>query len=108
MKEFEGIAFFRIADGCGGHAQILGMFEESRPLPIRQLVRPSVNPVATSLHHFAVEIDKADYEQELTRLTRLGVSVTTAVHPWCHWRSVYVLDPEENVVELICYDEAAA
>ena len=84
------------------------MFEESQPLPIHQPARTSVNPRATSLHHFAVEIDKADYEQELTRLSRLGLSVTTAVHPWCHWRSIYVLDPEENVVELVCFDEAVA
>ena len=73
MKEFESIAFFKIADGYGGHTQILGMFEQSQPLPIPQPARTSVNPRATSLHHFAVEIDKAHYEQELTRLTRLDL-----------------------------------
>ena len=29
MEELEGIAFFKIADGYGGHIHILGMFEES-------------------------------------------------------------------------------
>lgn len=106
MKEFEGIAFFKIADGYGGHTQILGMFEEGRPAPIPQASRGPVIPEATALHHFAFEIDKAHHLSELERLTGLGLTVTTATHRWCHWRSIYVLDPEENVVELVCYDES--
>jgi catechol-2,3-dioxygenase len=108
MKEFEGIAFFKIAEGYGGHTQILGMFLESHPLPVPEPARTAVNHLTTSLHHFAFEIEKAQHEKELTRLTRLGLSITTAVHRWCHWRSIYLLDPEENVVELVCYDEAVA
>ena len=106
LKEFDGIAFFRIADGYGGHTQILGMFDEARPAPIQEALRGPVRSEATALHHFAFEIDKADHQSELDRLTGLGLTVTTAVHAWCHWRSIYVLDPEENVVELVCYDEA--
>jgi catechol 2,3-dioxygenase-like lactoylglutathione lyase family enzyme len=105
MKEFDGIAFFRIADGYGGHTQILGMFAESRPVPIPQARRQPVAAVATSLHHFAFEIDRAHYNEELTRLRALGLTVTTAVHGWCHWRSIYVLDPEENIIELVCFDD---
>jgi catechol-2,3-dioxygenase len=28
MREFDGIAFLKIAEGHAGHTQILGMFEE--------------------------------------------------------------------------------
>ncbi len=104
MKEFDDIAFFRIADGYGGHTQILGMFAETQPVPIPQTPRQAVAAPATPLHHFAFEIDRAHYDEELARLRGLGLSVTTALHPWCHWRSVYVLDPEDNIVELVCFD----
>jgi catechol-2,3-dioxygenase len=29
-----------------------------------------------------------------------------AEHPWVRWRSLYVHDPEGNLVELVCYDES--
>jgi catechol 2,3-dioxygenase-like lactoylglutathione lyase family enzyme len=51
MKEFEGIAFLKVAEGHGGHTQILGMFEEGRPVPIGQPARGPVVPAATALHH---------------------------------------------------------
>ena len=61
---------------------------------------------ATSLHHFALEIDRSDFDAELTRLRGLGVDVTTVEHRWCRWRSLYVHDPEGITLELVCYDEA--
>src|SRR5262249_17377810 len=85
LKEFDGIAFFKIADGYGGHTQILGMFDERRAAPIPQAARRPVVPEATALHHFAFEIDKREHQSELDRLTGLGLTVTTATHAWCHW-----------------------
>lgn len=108
LKEFEGITFFRIAEGRGGHTEILGMFAESRPLPVPERSHGPVAPATTSLHHFALEIDAADYPHELERLRVLGVPVTTAIHAWCQWRSIYVRDPEDNVVELVCHDPTVA
>lgn len=104
MREFEGIVFFRIAAGFAGHTQILGLFGESMPVPLVSRGRPA--PDATSLHHFAFEIALDDYWPETARLESLGVGITTAEHPWCHWRSIYIRDPEENIVELVCYDPA--
>jgi catechol-2,3-dioxygenase len=60
----------------------------------------------TSLHHFALEIDKGDFPAELDRLRSLGLDVTTVDHRWCRWRSMYVRDPEGNILELVCYDES--
>jgi DNA-directed RNA polymerase specialized sigma24 family protein len=37
-------------------------------------------------------------------LEALGLEVETAEHPWVHWRSLYVTDPEGNQVELVCDD----
>ena len=39
---------------------------------------------------------------EIALRVRLGV--TTADHEWTQWRSLYVNDPEGNVVEWVCYD----
>jgi len=105
LREFEGITFLRVAAGHGGHTQIVGLFEESLPDPFGER-RSSVDATATSLHHFALEIDRSDYESELRRLEDLDAEVTTFEHKWCHWRSIYVKDPEGNVVELVCFDES--
>jgi catechol 2,3-dioxygenase-like lactoylglutathione lyase family enzyme len=106
LHEPPGITFLAIAAGHGGHTQIIGLFDESMPLPIPYPARSDVDGGRTSLHHFAFEIDLADYATELLRLRSLGLAVVTAEHRWCHWRSMYVRDPEDNVVELVCYDAA--
>jgi catechol-2,3-dioxygenase len=108
LREVDSIVFLKISDGYGGHTQIVGLFSESLPAPFPQDARKPVQLESTSLHHFALEIDKADFDVELARLQRLGVEVTTAEHRWCQWRSLYVRDPEGNILELVCYDDAIA
>jgi len=124
LQEFDGITFLQVAPGHGGHTPIGGLFHESMPVPCadvrwekpRQRVeregsfaedrREEVHMPHTSLHHFALEIDKSDYKTELNRLKGLGAETTTFDHRWCHWRSIYVKDPEGNIVELVSYDES--
>jgi catechol-2,3-dioxygenase len=106
LREFDGIVFLKVSDGYGGHTQIIGLFHESLPVPFPRDAREAVHLEATSLHHFALEIDRKDCDAELTRLKHLGVEVTTVEHRWCRWRSLYVRDPEGNILELVCYDEA--
>jgi catechol-2,3-dioxygenase len=108
LREFDGIVFLKVSDGYGGHTQIIGLFHESLPVPFPRDAREGVHPEATSLHHFALEIDKKDFDTELARLKQLGIELTTVEHRWCRWRSLYVHDPEGNVLELVCYDEAIA
>lgn len=105
LQQFPGIVFLKIAGGYGGHTQIIGLFQESMPAPT-DTPRSEVKIEHTSLHHFALEIDKNDYSTELKRLRTLGVDVTTFEHRWCHWRSIYVRDPEGNILELVCFDES--
>ena len=106
LREFDGIVFLKVSDGYGVHTQIIGLFHESLPVPFPRDAREAVHLEATSLHHFALEIDKNDFDAELARLKQLGVEVTTVEHRWCRWRSLYVHDPEGNILELVCYDEA--
>jgi len=80
LREFDGIAFLRVADGYGGHTQIVGLFHESLPVPFPADARKPVRLERTSLHHFALEIDAGDFEAERDRLRGLGVEVAIVEH----------------------------
>jgi catechol 2,3-dioxygenase len=99
MKRSENAVFFRIAEGYGGHTQVLVLFDRSQ-----QPGYAGLNPTTTTVDHIAFEIDLADFESQKQRLEQLGVAVCTAQHAWVHWRSLYVTDPEGHTVELVCYD----
>ena len=101
MKRFENSAFFKVADGIEGHTQILALFNRSGESGFVGL-----DSEKTTVDHLAFSISLSDYEGEKSRLEMLGLQVNTAEHNWVHWRSLYVDDPEGNLVELVCYDEA--
>jgi catechol 2,3-dioxygenase-like lactoylglutathione lyase family enzyme len=99
MKRFPNAAFFKIADGYGGHTQVLALFDRSESPDYR-----GTDAATTTIDHIAFEISLADFADERKRLEALGLHVETAEHAWVHWRSLYVTDPEGNQVELVCYD----
>lgn len=101
MARFPNAAFFKIADGYGGHTQVLALFDRSQNSSYR-----GTDASTSTIDHIAFEIPLADFADELKRLGGLGLHVETAEHTWVHWRSLYVTDPEENQVELVCYDES--
>jgi catechol-2,3-dioxygenase len=99
LRRFEHAAFFRLAEGFGGHTQVLALFDRSGDPGFGGL-----NAATTTVDHLAFEIDLGDFERERQRLVACGLAVRTAEHGWVHWRSLYVDDPEGNTVELVCYD----
>lgn len=110
MQRFDAAVFFKIAPGHAGHTQILALFDRSNvdPDEPRPYVRGSPKGLCaecSTFDHLAFSIDRADYDSELTRLRNLGLEVHTAQHEWVQWRSIYVDDPEGNLVELVCFDE---
>lgn len=99
MNRVPGCAFFKIADGYGGHTQVLALFDRSQS--------PGYRPpdgATSTVDHIAFEIALADFAGEKKRLEARGLHVETAEHAWVHWRSLYVTDPEGNQVELVCFD----
>jgi catechol-2,3-dioxygenase len=96
LGEFEKAALLKIADGYGGHTQVLGLFDRSVP----------VDPGRTTVDHIAFTIALRDYDSERRRLESLGLQVEVEHHDWVKWRSLYFLDPEGNQIELVCYDES--
>ena len=101
MKRFPHAVFFKIAEGYGGHTQILALFGRSRETGYR-----GVEPEKSTVDHLAFTIELKAFAGEKKRLEQLGLNVKTANHAWVHWRSLYVTDPEGNIVELVCYDES--
>ena len=99
MKRFPNAAFFQIAEGYGGHTQVLALFDRSQDVGYL-----GINTPTSSIDHIAFEISLADFVGEKERLEALGFQVETAEHAWVHWRSLYVTDPEGNQVELVAYD----
>jgi catechol-2,3-dioxygenase len=96
----ERAVFFKIASGYAGHTQVLALFDRSTQPDYR-----GQDAATSTIDHIAFEIDLADFQAEKERLERSGLDVQTALHAWVHWRSLYVTDPEVNLVEWVCYDE---
>lgn len=96
LRRFERSAFFRIAEGYGGHTAILAIFDRNT----------SIDGSRSTIDHIAFTIALSDYEPERARLEALGLEVKTATHEWVRWRSLYIKDPDGNSVELVCYDPA--
>ncbi len=101
MTRFPNSAFFKIADGYGGHTQVLALFDRSESPGYRR-----TDAATSTIDHIAFEIPLDDFADKLKRLEALGLQVETAEHAWVHWRSLYVSDPG-NQVELVCYDASA-
>ena len=58
----------------------------------------------STLHHFALEIDKQDYTNVLNFCNASNIEYVTEVFVWINWRSIFIKDPESNVVEFVCHD----
>ncbi len=101
INRFADCAFFKIAEGYGGHTQVLALFDRSQSPGYR-----GIDAATTTIDHIAFEIAPLDFADERKRLDGLGLTVEVTTHAWAHWRSLYVTDPEGNQVELVCYDES--
>lgn len=98
------MVFFRIALDYEGHTQSLALFDQSGEADHPSLHYTGVDPEKSTLHHIAFTISLSDYETEKQRLRNLGLNVETVEHAWQHYRSLYIADPEGNVVEFVCFD----
>jgi catechol 2,3-dioxygenase len=104
----DAIAFLRIADGVEGHTQIIGLFSSAWPSNREGKTWDGTDPRLSTLHHFALEISRGDYDRVLAYLAAAGLAPNTQCHPWIGWRSIYVSDPDGNTVEFVCHDPAVS
>jgi catechol-2,3-dioxygenase len=106
LERFDHVVFFRITSGFEGQIQSLVLFDESAGSDHKSRRYTGLDIEKTTLHHIAFAISLSDYKTEHDRLRGVGLDVETQVHEWVHYRSLYVCDPDGNVVELVCYDES--
>ena len=103
IQQKRGYTFFKIAEGYGGHYQVLALFDISIPTAFEE-IRGDIKINNSSLHHLAFEIDKNDYDPILERLKEEGIEVKEQIFEWVKWKSIFLKDPEMNVIEFVCYD----
>jgi catechol-2,3-dioxygenase len=105
LERFENtMVFFRVGPDHEDHAQSLALCDQSGEADHPSLHYTGLDPEKSTLHHIAFTISVSDYEAEKERLRNLGLDVETGEHGWVHYRSLYIVDPEGNVVEFVCYD----
>ena len=97
--------FMKIAEGRAGHEQILALFDASVPTAFGE-VREDIQLKHSSLHHIAMEIDKQDYDEVLEKLQQANMEIKTEVFEWVKWKSIFIKDPEQNIVGFVCFDPA--
>lgn len=102
----DGIVFFRIAEGFGGHTCVLALFDKAAD------PRPGLHPTAadppetgarSSLHHLALSLPFAEQEAAMRWYDSHGISYRVEHFGWVGWRGIFAEDPEGNTVELVAH-----
>lgn len=105
----EGIVFFRIAEGFGGHTQILALFGKALT------GRPGLHPTSldapetgarSSLHHIALSLPYAEQDAAMAWYEAHGLTYRVEHFGWIGWRGVFTQDPEGNTVELVAFNQS--
>lgn len=100
------IAFFRIAEGFGGHTAVLALFRHETPGAGQ--TGASATPPATgpgsSLHHIALTVPWEEQEAVMAWYRQLGRDFSVETFDWVGWRGVFTFDPDGNTVELVARD----
>ncbi len=92
------ITFFRIAEGYGGHTQVLALFHHPSGAD-----KP-VTGGASSLHHIALSLPFDEQDAVMHWYDRIGQPYRVECFGWIGWRGIFTEDPEGNTVELVAYD----
>ena len=101
------IVFFRIAEGFGGHTQVLALFHHA------VAPRPGLHPIGadrpvtgggSALHHIALSLPFEEQDAVLRWYDEIGQPYRIEEFGWIGWRGIFTEDPEGNTVELVAYD----
>ena len=98
----EGIVFFDLGPGYGGHRTVLALFAHDAGRA--DLHAQDGRPVAggrSSLHHLALTVDAAEQQAAMDWYRAHGLSYKVQDFDWIGWRGVFTTDPEGNTVELV-------
>ncbi len=103
------ITFFRIAEGFGGHTQVLALFHHNAS------ARPGLHPTGadrpvtgggSALHHIALSLPFSEQGAVMRWYEKIGQPYRVEEFGWIGWRGIFTPDPEGNTVELVAYDRS--
>lgn len=98
----DGIVFFDIGPGYGGHRTVLALFDHAAG---RANLHPREGPPTaggrSSLHHLALTVGADEQQAAMDWYDRLGIVYQVQDFDWIGWRGVFTSDPEGNTVELV-------
>ena len=89
----EGILFFTLGEGYGGHTAVLALFSDAGGA--------AVSGVKSSLHHLAFSLGAAEQVAAMAWFDAIALPYRIEEFPWIGWRGVFVTDPDGNTVELV-------
>ncbi|MDH3666662.1 MAG: VOC family protein [Paracoccaceae bacterium] len=90
----ESIVFLKVAEGFGGHIQVVALFEAGAQ-------EAPATGGGSSLHHLALTVRHEDLAPASAWYRDNRIATRVEPHPWIGWDSIYVSDPEGNTVELV-------
>ena len=103
MRSDDHFTFLKLAEGHRGHTQVLALFDPGNVTAFGDTLEP-VNNRTSPLHHFALEIDLENYDGIIAELETNNIEYVTETFSWVKWKSIFIRDPEENILEFVCYD----
>jgi len=104
----DGIIFYKIAEGFGGHTSVLALFRSDvgradlHPLSDEQ----PITGARSSLHHIALSLPYAEQEAVMHWYDRKNIEYHVQIFSWIGWRGVFTKDPEGNTVELVSFEKS--
>lgn len=101
----EGIVFFRIAEGFGGHTQVLALFDKALTGQHSTGGDAPETGARSALHHIALSLPYAEQDAAMAWYEIHGLTYRVEHFGWVGWRGVFTEDPEGNTVELVAYSE---
>ena len=102
----DGIVFFKVAEGFGGHTTVLALFRHDMG---REEIHPRGNDAPetgakSSLHHLALSLPFEEQDAVIEWYEKIGQPYNVQHFGWIGWRGIFTTDPEGNTVELVAYD----
>ncbi len=104
-RRFEGdVAAIKLAEGVAGQVQTLTLFGAHLGGNFNEYKWQGLSNQQSPLHHFALTIACEEYEDFIKVLEQNDIAYNVANHRWTGWKGIYIQDPEENIIEFVCYD----
>lgn len=100
-NEGEGIVFFDIGPGYGGHRTVLALFDHGvgRTMPSQD--KAPETGARSSLHHIALTVGPEEQAAVIQWYEDIAQPYRIEEFDWIGWRGVFTRDPEGNTVELV-------